>query len=102
MENLNRKQWQIFEITCVVVLFVLVVRAWPLRPLYMDSELRSRVSVLVQATAKREGWLLSGVSIDRVSDKAVRLRYRSYLRGEDPVRCHDLHLESGTLHPCLQ
>ena len=100
MEDVNKKQWQIFEISCAVVAFVLLVKLLPLIPLYMNPDLRTHVGVLVQATAKREGWLLSGLSIRNVSEDSVELLYRSHVRGTDPVQCHSLGLKTGKLFPC--
>jgi len=100
MENVNKHQWLIFWITTVVVAFAIFVRLWVLAPLYTNPDLRSRTQTLIQATAKREGWRLSGVSIDRITGSNVRLLYRSYIRGTDPQSCHNLSLTTGTLTAC--
>lgn len=97
---LQRLQWIIFWLVCAAIAFVLAVRVWTLVPLYTNPTLRSRIQNLIQATALREGWLLSGVSIDRIDNKSVRLLYRSYLRGEDPISCHNLSISTGYLSVC--
>ena len=100
MENLKHKQWHVYGVTVVVIAFVLLVRLLALMPLYTDPAQRSRVQTLIQATANREGWLLSGVSIDRIKGDTVRLIYRSYIRGVDPQTCHNLSLTTGNLTTC--
>jgi hypothetical protein len=89
-----------FWVTCGVIGVVLSVQFYSLIPLYADSALRSRTQVLLKATAAREGWLLSGVSIKSVSDDAIRVTYRSYNRGEDNTECFDIDPKSGSLASC--
>jgi|GEM_PF-964522 hypothetical protein len=100
MENLKHKQWHIFWITTLVVAFAILLRLWILLPLYTDLTMRNRTQALIQATAKREGWLLSGLRIERIEGDSIRLLYRSYIRGEDPQSCHNLHTSTGKLTPC--
>lgn len=97
---LKQYQWHIFWLTCGTIAVVLFVRLWPLLPLYTDPALRSRTQSLIQATALREGWLLSGVSIRHISDESVRVEYRSYHRGNDTVQCHTISQRTGALGLC--
>lgn len=99
---MQKYQWHIFWVVCGVVGFVLSVQLWRLSPLYLDASLRSRTQELIQATATREGWLLSGLVIKHVTQNSVQLQYRSYVRGEDTIDCYMLSLDSGTLSPCMQ
>jgi capsular polysaccharide biosynthesis protein len=100
MENLNKNQWLIFWITVVVIACVLMLRLWALKPLYTNPEMRNRVQTLIQATANREGWLLSGITIHQIQSDTVQLMYRSYVRGEDQISCHTLSLTTGLLSLC--
>jgi len=79
---------------------VLCVQLYALSPLYADSALRSRTQVLLQATAAREGWLLSGVSIQSITDDTIRVMYRSYNRGNDSSECFVIDQKSGSLTLC--
>lgn len=97
---LQRYQWIIFWLVCAAIAFVLAVRIWVLMPLYTDPALRSRTQTLIQATAKREGWLLSGVSISAIDTEKIQLRYQSYLRGEDPISCYNISFSTGLLSTC--
>jgi hypothetical protein len=100
MENVNRHQWLIFWLTCVTVAAVLLIRLGPLLPLYTNADLRSRTQALIQGTAQREGWILSGLSIRKISGDNLQVLYRSYLRGRDPVECFGISLTSGQLSVC--
>lgn len=79
---------------------MLFVRLWSLLPLYTDADLRSRTQALVQATAVREGWLLSGISIQEVHYDTVTVQYRSYVRGHDRTTCHSISQYTAKLSPC--
>ena len=98
---LQKYQWLIFWLTCATVGFALMVRIWILAPLYVDPALRSRTQALIEATAKREGWLLSGVRIDAIHNDHLRVLYRSYLRGKDPILCHHISYSTGKLFSCV-
>lgn len=100
MEKLNSHQWPIFWITVAVITFALACRLWILLPLYTDPALRSRTQTLIQATTKREGWLLSGVSIGAIDAEKIQLHYRSYVRGEDPISCYNVYFSTGLLSTC--
>ena len=100
MERLNRYQWHIFWVTQGVIGVVLCVQLFSLVPLYTDSAIRSRTQVLLKATAAREGWLLSGVSIERITDDTIWVVYRSYNRGDDTEECFVIDQKSGSLGLC--
>ncbi|MBT4393192.1 MAG: hypothetical protein HOD34_04015 [Candidatus Peribacter sp.] len=100
MEKLNHHQWHIFWVTCAVVAFAIVCRLWVLLPLYADSSVRASSQTLILATATREGWLLSGITIDDITDDHIRVLYRSYLRGEDPMSCHNISFTTGKSTSC--
>lgn len=100
MESLSRYQWLLFAIACGLTAASLVVHVYPYIPLYLSSDLRNRTSTLIQATAAREGWVRSGLSIVQITDDTVTLQYRSHLRGTDPVQCYELQLRSGLLSSC--
>ncbi len=97
---LTNYQWHIFWVICTTISVVLVLRLRILMPLYTNPDFRSRTQALIQATAAREGWLLSGISIDHISQDNTRLLYRSFLRGEDPQSCYNVSLTTGTLSSC--
>lgn len=100
MERLNSHQWHIFTAACVVTAFAISVHLWTLLPLYLDRDTRSSVGTLIEATAKREGWLLSGLSIDHIGKEYVELIYRSHYRGTDLLSCYQLRLSNGALLSC--
>lgn len=100
MESLSRYQWHVFWSSLAVIGALIVFRLSVLFPIYTNADFRGRVQTLIQATAVREGWLSSGLSIRRITDDSVELLYRSHQRGPDTVRCETLHLATGKLSPC--
>jgi hypothetical protein len=97
---MQKYQWILFWLVCGAIAVVLSFRLLMLMPLYTDSALRSRTQVLLKATAAREGWLLSGVSIERITDENIRVVYRSYNRGRDTEECFVIDQKSGSLGLC--
>lgn len=97
---LQRYQWIIFWLLCTVVAFVLFLRILVLLPLYIDADLRSRVGTLIEATANREGWLLSGITINHILDDRIAIEYRSYFRGLDTKQCYYISFTTGSLSAC--
>lgn len=84
----------------MTIAFALSIRLWALMPLYTDAALRSRTQVILQATAEREGWLLSGVSIQKVSHDRIEIQYRSYYKGEDIITCYVIDPHTAILTLC--
>lgn len=97
---LQKYQWSLFWLMCIIIAVVLFVRMWVLLPIYMEEDLRYRTQSLIQTTAAREGWMLSGVSIKHVSKDALQVQYRSYKRGIDTVECYDIDVQTGFLSSC--
>lgn len=92
--------WRAFWMTCVVIAFALIVRVWGIFPLYVHAATRERVKTTLEGTAAREGWLLSDLSVLRVTDNAVLLLRRAHLRGPDAYSCHHLNTYNGSLQSC--
>jgi len=75
-----------------IVVVLLVPRAWDLRLLYIDADVRSKVEVLLREESERNGWVLSDLSIVSLTTTTARLCYREHRRGEDPISCFDIEL----------
>ncbi|MCA9370356.1 MAG: hypothetical protein KC680_00145 [Candidatus Peregrinibacteria bacterium] len=99
---LRRYQWWVFGAFCLVTAGILFLRLWTMLPLYLDNDLRTRASVLIQATVAREGWLSSGVSLKQISSEGAVLLYTSHHRGRDLVQCYSLSFTTGQLSSCPQ
>ncbi len=93
-------QLRIFWMVCFVCFLVLAKQISVVLPLYTDAAFRQRTRAILQATALREGWMFSGLSIRSINRDTAMLHYRSYMRGSDPVSCHLISFSSGTLSPC--
>lgn len=104
MENyptqVRRWLWPLFWLLCVVIAVVLLPRAWALRSLYLDRELRGHVRGTIEAVAREQGWLLSDMELRSVSDDRIRIVHRQHVRGADPKECVDALFASPELLPC--
>jgi hypothetical protein len=78
----------------------LMVRLYPLRLLYLDSEARASAEKALRTVGDRRGWLLSDIRIDSVDHDTLKLTYRPHIRGSDPWDCHVLQLDDSFLNPC--
>ncbi len=94
--------WKIiFLMICTGLIMFFGSRAWSLRFLYLDANVRQHVQEALVKVANERGWLLSSIQLQRVTHDAVRFVYQEYQRGHDTQRCFDLQLSSTTLLPCV-
>lgn len=85
-------------VLALTALFLL--RASSLLPLYVDSSLRSAVSMQVRDVAANRGWLVSDIEIVSVDvDGSLVLTHRAHVRGHDTEECWILP-STGELVPC--
>lgn len=91
----------------LITLLVLLLAAMPfavrimaLGPMYVDPVLARTVESRVQEMATREGWLLSDIDLQWVTDESVTLLHRQHIRGPDPMSCFTLSLADASLAPC--
>lgn len=85
---------------CCILAFAACVRIAVVSPIFIDAELRERARVIIDATAKREGWLKSGIRIHSIDKHSAVLYYRSHQRGQDAQQCVKISLNSGVLSAC--
>lgn len=93
-------QWVVLFLFFAAVLVPLLVRAWNVRLLTLDSRVRVAVTSALQEIADQQGWLLSDIHLTSISPYSVRFIHRHHLRGRDPVACYILRFEPLTLIPC--
>lgn len=102
MESLNRFQWHIFILTCLVIVVFLGLRAGSLFPLYVDAHIRGATQELITHIAEREGWLLSDIELRTVDDNGITILHRSHIRGEDPANCYRVDFRTASFHSCVE
>lgn len=79
---------RLFLLAVFVLGVVFAVRAWSLRPLFLDASLREGVQRQIRDVAQSKGWLVSDVRIDAVGrDGTMRITHRRHGRGDDPQEC---------------
>ncbi|MBM3228050.1 hypothetical protein FJZ27_04310 [Candidatus Peribacteria bacterium] len=91
--------WGVFWITSLAIGMVVAGRLWHMR-LLADVSVRSRVQQSLQLVAKREGWLISDMSIRSVTPDAVIIEHRQHMRGRDPRVCVRIPLGTLEILPC--
>lgn len=69
-------------------------------PLFVDAHTRETVRSALVTVSAREGWLLSGITVEDVQPDAMRLTYRDRHRGADEATCRIVTLADSSLHPC--
>lgn len=91
------------------VLFVLILllagttflwRIWNILPLYTNTNIRSSTQSTLETITKREGWLMSNVSVTAVARERLTIMYRDHHRGRDPETCYTVTMPDASLHPC--
>lgn len=98
-----RRYWQliVFCMLCTGILAFLVPRAWSLRLLYLNHEVRDHVRESMQQFSEEQGWVLSDISVQEVQHDGFRLLYREHHRGVDSARCFTYVFHSSDLRPCV-
>ncbi len=91
---------RVFIILCITLGLLLLSRAWPLRALYLDADVRSRVKAELQAVADRHGWLLSDLSVRSVTAEEMQVIRRAHGRGADPEVCLRVRFADSSILPC--
>jgi glycosyltransferase involved in cell wall biosynthesis len=89
-----------FAFLAIVLAVSFIVRAWPLRALYLDPSMRDAVAAQVRDLSAARGWLASDVRILSIAgDGSLRLEHRPHVRGVDPRACWILP-STGEPVPC--
>jgi dolichol-phosphate mannosyltransferase len=70
----------IFTVVCMLSLLVLVPRAWHLKLLYINPQVRESVQSSLTVTAAKNGWLLSDIALTSVTQDTVVFIYHPHLR----------------------
>ena len=96
----NRYQLSAFVVIIATIGLMFFWRIGYLLPLYTNTTLRDEVRTSVTAVADREGWILSDILAQSVTEEEVRFIHREHLRGEDSETCFILTLNDSSLHPC--
>ncbi len=71
-----------------------------LLPLYTNTAVRNAAQSTLTTVADREGWLLSDILVQHVTNDALQVTHRRHIRGNDPEACYVITLKDASLHPC--
>lgn len=75
-------------------------RIWSLRLLYIERDVRVRTQERIEKIAEEQGWLLSDISLRRVTRESIEIFHRSHIRGPDTKECFTILLDSSVIEPC--
>lgn len=78
----------------------LIPRAWYIRALALDSEMRANVPAHMRSISDAHGWPLSDISLLEIQPKFIRILHRTHMRGPDPKECFVVRFGSTVLHEC--
>jgi len=92
--------WIVFLLLFVSLIAFLSVRAWNLRLLVLDAEVRERTKAAFQSLSDTEGWLVSDLSLRAVSDTTLKMIYRPHRFGGAPTKCVLVNLDFFGWSPC--
>ncbi len=76
------------------------VRAWRIRPLYLDASVRDKANVALQQVSTSQGWNLSDMEIREVTTDGLAFLHREHRRNPDPPACFAFTFATSELHPC--
>ena len=100
MKFLLRHQHSLFLVVIGISAVIFGWRAVQLTPLYLSGQTRNRVQAALTRAADREGWLLSDLDLQSVSDSEIIVIHREHRRGADPEHCLVIRLSDSSLRPC--
>lgn len=92
--------WWGFVGILVLLSLAFLPRAWALRSLYVDREVRRATQAALTQVADQQGWLLSDLAVIEVTVEQARVIHRHHHRGEDPERCYVIPLAHPQPMPC--
>ncbi|MDD5041757.1 MAG: polyprenol monophosphomannose synthase [Candidatus Peribacteraceae bacterium] len=99
-ERWARIAWVGFLLLFVGLGIFLSVRAWDMRLLVMDSAVRERTSMALQSLSNTEGWLISDLSLRKVSATHLEMIYRPHGWTDTPAKCIRVGLDYFGWSPC--
>lgn len=87
-----RFQSPVFWVVSLILAFLITLNTLPITLLYTDSSVRSYVQKTLTQVAKDGSWLLSDVTIMRITYERMYLHYQPHRRGPDDVlECYSIN-----------
>lgn len=99
-ERWVRAAWVFFLLLLVGIGVALCLRAWDLRLLFLDAQVRDRTKMALESLSDTEGWLLSDLSLRKVSATSLEVLYRPHGRVAIAGQCIRVGLEYFNWSPC--
>jgi len=99
-ERWARIAWVFFLFLLVGLGVFLSVRAWDLRLLVLDPQVRERTRIAFESLSNTEGWLISDLSLRSVSTTRLEMIYHPHGRTDVPAKCIRVGLDYFNWSPC--
>ena len=99
-ERWARAAWALFLLLFIGLGVFLSMRAWNLRLLVLDTEVRERTKMAFESLSETEGWLISDLSLRSVSATSLTMIYRPHGLGDVPAKCIRVNLDFFGWSPC--
>ncbi|MBP9773609.1 MAG: polyprenol monophosphomannose synthase [Candidatus Peribacteraceae bacterium] len=89
-----------FCVFLICVGAVCLYRLLPLLPLYIDRPLQTSVRTALLEISGHQGWLVSDISLTRVTSSGITLTYTPHRRLPDAGTCFQFTFADSSLTPC--
>ena len=101
MHILYRRQWLLLGLAFCSIGIFFAHRAWQLRYLYLDQQVREEIQQSLQDLSADEGWLLSDLSVVEANcDYQIKVLHREHKKGRDTTECFYLDLRDSSRTAC--
>mgnify|MGYP001272748391 CR=1 FL=1 len=70
------------------------------RQLYLNSSLREKAKTELESFATAHGFLLSELTVTKITTESIRVDIREYRRGQDAHNCIDITFANHVETPC--
>ncbi|MDD5103618.1 MAG: polyprenol monophosphomannose synthase [Candidatus Peribacteraceae bacterium] len=99
-ERWARVAWAFYLVLFVACGVYLSVRAWQVKLLIFDAQVRERTRMAFTSLSNTEGWLISDLSLRKVDSQNLQIMYRPHGRVRVPAKCMLVGLDYFGWSPC--
>jgi len=99
-ERWARVAWAFFLLFFIGLGVFLSVRAWNLRLLVLNPQVRERAKLAFESLSDTEGWLISDLSLRAMSQTHLEMIYHPHGRAPSPAKCIRVNLDYFGWIPC--
>lgn len=99
LQSSKRIEGLLFALLAIIAI-ILTWRIMNILPLFTNSDVRTAAKTTLTTVADREGWLLSDILVQNVTNEALQVTHRRHIRGNDFETCYVIAFKDASLHSC--